>query len=220
VDKAGARVPRGFVSVIASKAPAIPSKESGRRELADWLVADTNPLTARVFANRVWHWLFGRGIVSTVDNFGIMGLPPSNLALLNHLALRLQSGGWSMKSLIKEIVMSHAYQLAATHDAKNFEADPENTLVWRMTPRRLDAECIRDAMLVVSGGLNLEAPVGSAVAQFGDGAIGGYPIKSLRAPLSDEPFLTASSDFRSVYLPVIKLLNDVVTVCELSQSLD
>jgi hypothetical protein len=218
VDKPGARVPRGFVSVIASKAPAIPSRESGRRELADWLVADTNPLTSRVFANRVWHWLFGRGIVSTVDNFGTMGQPPSNPALLDHLALRLQSGGWSMKSLIKEIVMSHAYQLAATHDAKNFEADPENTLVWRMTPRRLDAECIRDAMLAVSGGLNLEAPVGSAVAQYGDGAIGGFPIKILRAPLSDEPFLTASSDFRSVYLPVPRnAVPDVLTVFDFAE---
>lgn len=218
VEKPGARVQRGFVSVIASKAPSIPSRESGRRELADWLVADTNPLTARVFANRVWHWLFGRGIVSTVDNFGTMGQPPTNPALLDHLALRLQSGGWSMKSLIKEIVMSHAYQLAATHDAKNFEADPENTLVWRMTPRRLDAECIRDAMLAVSGGLNIEAPVGSAVAQQGDGAIGGYPIKSLRAPLSDEPFLTASSDYRSVYLPVPRnAVPDALTVFDFAE---
>jgi uncharacterized protein DUF1549/uncharacterized protein DUF1553/cytochrome c len=213
VDKAGARVPRGFVSAIAPKTPSISSKESGRRELADWLVADSNPLTARVLANRAWHWLFGQGIVSTVDNFGTMGQPPSNPALLDHLALRLQGNGWSMKALIKEIVMSGTYQLAATYEAKNFEADPENTLVWRMTPRRLDAECIRDAMLAVSGGLNFEAPVGSAVAQRGDGMIGGYPIKSLRAPLSDEQFLTASSDVRSVYLPVPRnALPDALTV--------
>lgn len=218
VDKPGSRVPRGFVSVIASKSPSIPSKESGRRELADWLVADTNPLTARVFANRVWYWLFGRGIVSTVDNFGAMGQPPSNPALLDHLALRLQSDGWSMKSLIKEIVMSHAYHLAATHDVRNFEADPENTLVWRMTPRRLDAECIRDAMLAVSGGLNIEAPVGSAVAQYGDGAIGGFPIKSLRAPLSDEPFLAAGGDMRSVYLPVPRnAVPDALTVFDFAE---
>ncbi len=218
VDKPGGKVSRGFVSAIAPAAPSIPTKESGRRELADWLVADSNPLTARVFANRVWHWLFGQGIVPTVDNFGTMGQPPSNPALLDHLALRLQGGGWSMKALIKEIVMSHAYQLAATHDVKNFEADPGNTLVWRMTPRRLDAECIRDAMLAVSGGLNIETPVGSAVAQRGDGMIGGYPIKSLRAPLSDEPFLTASSDVRSVYLPVPRnALPDALTVFDFAE---
>ena len=218
VEKPGVRVPRGFVSVIASKTPSLPSGESGRRELADWLVADANPLTARVFANRVWYWLFGRGLVSTVDNFGTMGQPPSNPALLDHLALRLQNGGWSMKSLIKEIVMSHAYRLAATHDAKNFEADPENALMWRMTPRRLDAECIRDAMLAVSGDLNFEAPVGSAVARCGDGAVGGFPIKSLRAPLSDEPFLTAGGDMRSVYLPVPRnAVPDALTVFDFAE---
>lgn len=218
VDKPGGKVARGFVSAIAPKAPAISSKESGRRELADWLVAESNPLTARVFANRVWHWLFGQGIVPTVDNFGTMGQPPSNPALLDHLALRLQGGGWSMKAFIKEVVMSHAYQLAATHDAKNFEADPENTLVWRMTPRRLDAECIRDAMLAVGGGLNNEPPAGSAVAQSGDGMIGGYPIKSLRAPLNDEPFLTASGDVRSVYLPVPRnALPDALTVFDFAE---
>lgn len=218
VEKPGARVPRGFVRVISSKEPSISSKESGRRELADWLVAESNPLTARVFANRVWHWLFGRGIVSTVDNFGTMGRPPSNPALLDHLALRLQDGGWSVKSLIKEIVLSHAYQLAATHDAKAFEADPENTLVWRMTPRRLDAECIRDAMLAVGGGLKLEAPVGSAVAQSGNGVIGGYPIKSLRAPVSDEPFLSAGSDIRSVYLPLPRnAVPDALTVFDFAE---
>ncbi|MDB6004791.1 MAG: Protein of unknown function (DUF1553)/Protein of unknown function (DUF1549)/Planctomycete [Prosthecobacter sp.] len=218
VDKPGARVPRGFVSAIASPAPAIPAKESGRRELADWLVAESNPLTARVFANRVWHWLFGQGIVPTVDNFGAMGQPPSNAALLDHLALRLQSGGWSMKALIKEILMSHAYQLAATHDPRNFEADPGNALVWRMTPRRLDAECIRDAMLAVGGGMNIEPPVGSAVAEIGDGMIGGYPIKSLRAPLSDEPFLTAKSDVRSIYLPVPRnAVPDALTVFDFAE---
>ncbi|WP_395743811.1 DUF1549 domain-containing protein [Prosthecobacter sp.] len=218
VDKAGAKVPRGFVDVITTRAPAMPSRESGRREMADWLVAETNPLTARVFANRVWYWLFGRGIVSTVDNFGTMGQPPSDPALLDHLALRLKSGSWSVKSLIKEIVMSHAYQLAATHDAKNFEADPENTLVWRMNPRRLEAECIRDAMLAVSGGLNTEAPVGSAVARCGDGAIGGFPIKSLRAPLTDESFLTAGGDMRSVYLPVPRnAVPDALTVFDFAE---
>ena len=218
VEKPGGRVRRGFVSAISASPAEISTRESGRRELAEWLVAPANPLTARVFANRVWHWLFGQGIVSTVDNFGTMGQPPSNPALLDHLALRLQAGGWSMKSLIREIVLSHAYQLAATHDAGNFEKDPENSLVWRMNPRRLDAECIRDAMLSVSGGLKVEAPVGSAVALSGDGAIGGYQIKNLRAPLTDEPFLTASGDYRSVYLPVPRnAVPDALTVFDFAE---
>ena len=218
VEKPGAAVPRGFVSVIGAKTPAMPANESGRRELADWLVAAENPLTARVFANRVWHLLFGRGIVETVDNFGTMGQPPANPALLDHLALRLQIGGWSVKEFIKEIVLSHAYQLAGSYDAKNFEADPENALGWRMTPRRLDAECIRDAMLAIGGGLRFDPPVGSAVAYRGDGAIGGFPIKSLRAPLSDEPFLTANNDIRSIYLPVPRnAVPDALTVFDFAE---
>lgn len=218
VDKPGAKVPRGFVSVLSAAAPAIPPRESGRRELAEWLVSSANPLTARVFANRVWHWLFGRGIVSTVDNFGTTGQPPASQPLLDHLALRLQVGGWSMKSLIKEIVMSRAYQLSSAHEARSFEVDPENSLVWHMSQRRLDAECIRDAMLAVSGGLKTEAPVGSAVAQCGDAAIGGFPIKSLRAPLSEELFLTAGGDMRSVYLPVPRnAVPDALTVFDFAE---
>ncbi|MBX7209967.1 MAG: DUF1549 domain-containing protein [Verrucomicrobiaceae bacterium] len=218
VEKAGDKVPRGFVSVISKRAPAISPKESGRRELADWLVSDENPLTARVIANRVWSWLFGRGIVESVDNFGTMGRLPANPALLDHLALRLRTNGWSVKSLIKEMVTSRAYRLASTYDEKCFEADPENALVWRMSPRRLDAESIRDAMLAVGGGLQLIAPTGSAVAQHGDAAIGGFPIKSLRAPLSDEPFLTAGNDWRSVYLPVPRnAVPDALTVFDFAE---
>lgn len=218
VEKPGARVPRGFVSALPAGTAEIPARESGRRELADWLVSSANPLTARVFANRVWHWLFGRGVVSTVDNFGTTGQPPANQPLLDYLALRFQDGGWSMKSLIKEIVMSRAYQMSSVHDAGSFEVDPENALVWHMSLRRLDAECIRDAMLAVSGGLQTEAPVGSAVAQSGDGAIGGFPIKSLRAPLSEEPFLTAGGDMRSVYLPVPRnAVPDALTVFDFAE---
>jgi len=218
VEKPGDKVARGFVSVISSKPAVIAQGQSGRRELADWLVSNDNPLTARVFANRVWHWLFGRGIVESVDNFGVMGQAPSNPALLDYLAMRLQVNGWSVKALIKEIVTSHAYQLASTYEARAFEIDPENALVWRMKPRRLDAECIRDAMLAVSGGLNLVAPIGSPVAQRGDAAIGGFPIKSLRAPLTDEPFLTASNDFRSVYLPLPRnAVPDALTIFDFAE---
>jgi hypothetical protein len=203
-EKPGERVPRGFVSLIPAGAASIPSNESGRRELAGWLTSNSNPLTARVSVNRVWYWLFGRGIVPTVDNFGTMGQPPSDPALLDHLAQRFQAENWSVKSLIKEIVLSRTYQMASTYDAASFEADPENALLWRVSPRRLEAECIRDAMLAVSGGLQSTPPIGSAVAEAGDGAIGGFQIKSLRAPLSDEPFLTAAGDFRSVYLPMAR----------------
>jgi len=203
VAKPTDKVPRGFVSILThGTPPQIPGAESGRKELAEWLVAPDNALTSRVFVNRVWHWIFGRGIVESVDNFGTTGQAPANPALLDYLALRFQEQGWSVKALIRDILLSHTYQLSSTYDEKDFTADPDNSLVWRMSPRRLDAECIRDAMLAVSGALNLEPPIGSAVAMVGDGSIGGYQIRNLRAPLNDEPFINAGGDQRSIYLPV------------------
>jgi hypothetical protein len=202
VDKPSEAVGRGLPTMLGAEATSISSTESGRRELADWLVSDTNPLTSRVFVNRVWHWMFGSGIVDSVDNFGTTGQSPSNSALLDHLASRFQENRWSLKTLIKEIVLSRSYQLASTFDNNNFEIDPANDLVWRMSPRRLDSESIRDAMLAVAGDLQLKPPVGSVIAQRGDAGIGGYPIKSMRAPLSDDLFLSTNTKYRSVYLPI------------------
>ena len=200
-DKPGEKVPRGFVSALSTgAAPVIPAKTSGRRELAEWIVAPENPLTARVLANRVWHWLFGRGIVESVDNFGTSGQPPTNAALLDHLALGLRDGGWSVKKLIREIVLSRTYQLGSAFDEKSFAADPENTLAWRMSKRRLDAECIRDAILATSQQLQLQPPVGSPVALAGDG-----PVSRPRRGGSDVA-INAATNVRSVYLPIIRNL--------------
>ena len=122
--------------------------------------------------NRVWLHLFGRGLVATPDNFGAAGQPPSHPELLDSLAVTFMDQGWSVKELIRQIVLSRAYQLASSHDARNFEADPDNTLVWRMSKKRLEAEAIRDAVLCASGRLIVEPPVGSAVAQAGEGLAG------------------------------------------------
>ena len=114
-------------------------------------------------ANRVWLHLIGRGLVPTPDNFGASGLPPSHPALLDHLAVTFADNGWSVKKLIRTIVLSRAYQLSSQFDAKNYEADPDNVLVWRMPQRRLEAEALRDAMLALSGRLDLTPPKGSPV---------------------------------------------------------
>lgn len=197
VDKPGDKVPRGFVSVLSDgNAPAIPAGTSGRKELAEWLTAPTNPLTSRVMVNRIWHWLFGDGIVESTDNFGTTGHLPSNQALLDNLALDFQAKGYSVKKMIREIVLSHAYQLSSTYNAKNFAADPENTLQWRMSKRRLDAECIRDAMLSVSGDLQYTAPIGDAIAMAGDGMINGPRGRGM-----NEAQLNVDTLVRSVYLP-------------------
>lgn len=199
-DRPGEFVPRAFPTVLtpAPQKP-IPNGTSGRRELANWLTSTDNPLTARVFVNRTWHWLFGRGIVESCDNFGTMGKLPSNQALLDYLALRFEASGWNVKALIRDIVLSRTYALSSNYDEHNFQADPENALTWRANKRRLDAECLRDAMLAVSGALDKAPPVGSVIAGQGDGIIGGPRNRGT----SEEAILNAGdrTGVRSVYLP-------------------
>lgn len=217
MNEPGERVPRGFpASLFTSSAPAIPPTTSGRRELADWITNVRHPLTPRVMVNRLWHWLFGQGIVSSVDNFGTMGTPPVNQPLLDHLVTRLVGNAWSIKATIREIVLSRSYQLASTYDAANFTTDPQNALVWRHSRRRLDAECIRDAMLTASGQLQLTPPVGSAVAQAGEGPIGstGGFIR-----INEDTLINATASYRSVYLPIARdLLPDALAVFDYSEA--
>ncbi len=194
LDQPGEVVPRGLVQVLCAETPAPIAAGSGRRELADWLASPANPLTARVMVNRVWLHLFGRGLVPTPDNFGAAGQPPSHPELLDHLAVKFMDDGWSVKRLIRRIVLSRAYQLDSAHDPRNFEADPDNVLVWRMSKRRLEAEALRDAMLFVGGQLAAEPPVGSAVARTGEGLALFVRVAGL----------DASDTHRSVYLPVVR----------------
>ena len=195
VNDLGDRVSRGFVKVLTlPSTPQVNPDQSGRMQLAAWISSRQNPLTARVFANRVWFHLFGRGIVPTIDNFGALGEPPSNQALLDYLAVRFMEGGWSVKQLIKEVMLSRSYQLSSEHSEANYAADPDNTLVWRMNRRRLEAEAIRDAVLYVAGSLDLERPTGSPTQQI-DGEIG-------RRARTDA--LTKEVTYRSAYLPMVR----------------
>jgi cytochrome c553/mono/diheme cytochrome c family protein len=215
VHSKGDKVPRGFLQVVSYGSPALPpAKESGRRELAAWLTSTTNPLTARVLANRIWHHLFGVGLVRTVDNFGSTGETPSHPELLDHLAMRLKSDGWSTKSLIREIVLSRTYGLASSgewragsEESKTSTAsalhsplltphstDPENRLLWRQNRRRHSAEAIRDAMLQTSDSLDR--------TMFG---------RTLRNPKQDGPNANIGEmtyvfddSRRSVYTPILR----------------
>jgi cytochrome c553 len=154
VHRLGETVPRGFLSAVGPAPPApLPRDASGRRELADWLASPENPLTARVFVNRAWHWLFGAGLVRTPDEFGTTGEPPSHPELLDHLASRFVADGGSIKRLVRAIVLSRAYRLAS---AEPPASDPENRLLAVRRPRRLEAECLRDAMLAAAGTLRPE----------------------------------------------------------------
>ena len=141
--------------------PKVNPNQSGRLELAQWLTSEKNPLTQRVIVNRIWQHLFHQGIVTSVDNFGVNGDRPSHPELLDYLARQFVQGGWSVKKLVRMVVLSHSYRLSAESSPANIAVDPANRLVWRHSPRRLEAEEIRDAMLAVSGKLNLARPEAS-----------------------------------------------------------
>jgi hypothetical protein len=151
----GAIAPRGVLQVANyGPVPKMPTNASGRLELADWVADPANPLTARVMANRVWHWLIGEGLVRTVDNFGTTGESPSHPELLDHLAVQFVQQGWSVKKLIRAIALSKTYRLSSARGEQ--PEDPENRLLAHMNHRRLDAEALRDTMLSVGGTLKLE----------------------------------------------------------------
>ncbi len=188
VQTQGDVVPRGVLrAATPGAAPAMPKDQSGRVQLADWLVAKENPLTARVYVNRAWHWLFGAGIVRTPDNFGVTGEKPSHPALLDHLAASFVEDGWSVKKLVRRLVLSSAYRMASTPSASALELDPENRLFSRANRRRLDAESLRDTLLGAGGRLQLD---------------GGGP--SFPASLSSDYGYKADDVRRSVYVPVFR----------------
>lgn len=189
VRRLGEKVPRGFVSVCCpdSSQPNIGDGQSGRLQLANWLTNPQHPLTARVYVNRVWRHLFGRGIVATTDNFGEMGKRPTHPELLDFLANQFIADGWSTKRLIKWIVQTEAYRLAHAANANSAAIDPENRFLWRANRRRADVEVLRDAMLSISGEIDL--------------AQGGRTIRKLSQYDLGYEFNTVR---RSVYVPAFR----------------
>ena len=192
----GDTVTRGFLTIgSVGHIPELDRSTSGRLALAEWLTQDDNPLTARVAVNRIWQHLFGRGLVATVDNFGANGDRPTHPELLDWLASDFKTNGWSVKQTIRRIMTSRVYRLGSQRNSDAEAIDPANHLLWRANHRRLEAESIRDAMLVVSGKLDADPAKGSAVLKAGNGIIG----RSLKV----DGF--ASDDTkRSVYLPIVR----------------
>ena len=144
----GQIVARAIPGVFATGNDDFEITGSGRLELANWLTQPDHPLTARVMANRIWQHLFGRGIVATPSNFGRLGQPPTHPELLDYLAVRLVESGWSIKSLIREIMTSQAYQQASITTTDNLSRDPNNEWFGRMNRKRLDAEALMDTLAV------------------------------------------------------------------------
>jgi mono/diheme cytochrome c family protein len=193
--KLGEVVPRHVPAVI--KGPAVPqfsASQSGRQELARWLVDPQHPLTSRVIVNRVWRWHFGKGLVRTTDNFGLLGEAPSHPELLDWLARRFVAGGWSIKSLHRLILLSATYQQSSAAGSETIARDPENRLFGRAEIRRLEAEEVRDALLAVGGRLDL-TPGGSLLTVKNRAYFFDHTSKDLT---------DYTSRRRSIYLPVVR----------------
>jgi cytochrome c553 len=196
----GRRVPRGVPVVLEVDGPiAVPRAASGRRELAEWLVDPRNPLADRVIVNRLWRWHFGRGIVPSTDNFGVVGEPPTNQPLLDWLATEFVARGRSLKAMHRLIMLSAAWRRSSdpaaspTADVAR-RVDPDNTLWWRADVRRLEAESIRDAMLAAAG--TLDRKLGGSLLQAANRAFI-FDHTSKDETRYDVPR-------RSLYLPVIR----------------
>lgn len=193
LEKPRGVAPRGVPQVLAEE-PIEIGDGSGRLELARWIASEDNPLTARVWVNRVWLHLFGAGLVPSPDNFGQGGTAPTHPELLDWLAVNFVQNGWSTKALVREIVLSHAYRIDSSTDRANEALDPDNETLWRMRERRLEAEAIRDAMLFAAGVLSPERPVGSPT----NGMEGGLRSEELAG------FATREKPVRSIYMPALR----------------
>ena len=192
----GDNCPRRFPSIISDpNQPALPKDHSGRLELAQWLTDAKNPLTARVFVNRVWRWKFGRGIVASVDNFGALGDLPTHPELLDWLATSfVKEDGWSLKKLQKRIMLTNTYMMSGKYDEKSAEIDVDNHYLWRFPRQRLEAEAIRDSIFAVSG--ILDRTMGGSMMKF-------KPREYVTSTASQET-IKYDSPRRAIYLPVIR----------------
>ena len=187
----GEPVPRGFLSFGLKEKQRLPnSSRSGRLQLAQWLTQKDHPLTSRVMSNRIWRWHFGRGIVASTDNFGKLGDRPSHPQLLDWLSLRFVESGWSVKQMHRLIMLTNTYQMSSKYSSVAAEQDPENRLLWRIKRRRLEAEAIRDAIMMVSGGLTFE--------------MGGSILGIKKEGYVERGKIDYDRNRRAVYLPVIR----------------
>ncbi len=206
----GDEIPRGMLEAFGANHTSPGTATSGRRELAEWLVTADHPLTSRVLVNRVWRWHFGgQALVDSPDDFGTRGRSPTHPALLDFLAKQFTQDGWSLKSLHKTIVMSRTWQRSGHHpnSAAMNKTDPENTLYWKRTPHRLEAEAFRDAVLTVSGQLNPTAPA-SAPPQVKSQDPSPEDLLKNREVYEGYPH-------RSVYLPIVRChLYDLLTLLD------
>ncbi len=206
--------PRGDMKLpVLPPMPKVPEQSSGRLEFAQWLTQPTHPLTSRVMVNRLWQHLFGEGLVRTPDDFGHTGAEPSHPELLDHLAIRFVTKGWSVKRMIRELMLSRTYRLSAkSAEPRAWSPRPANTspspgsmphaqhpdagnqLYWRQNPKRLELEPLRDTLLQLAGQLRFDRPAGIQVA--GTGGKGRHGVT--------RGLLDIGEPYRTIYLPVVR----------------
>jgi hypothetical protein len=192
----GQKVERGFLQVVNTGLRKVERKDqSGRAELADWIISANHPLTARVMVNRIWQHMLGEGLVRSVDNFGHLGEMPSHQELLDTLAVEFVNNRWSVKSLIRRIALSRTYAMGPAYDESSFLTDPDNRLLWHANRKRMPAESLRDTMLLISGELDLTADE-SPVAGLGALAIDNSSQNSSGRE--------TDAVKRSLYLPIVR----------------
>jgi hypothetical protein len=202
--KLGDVVPRRVPVVFTSlERPQFVAQQSGRLELARWLTEDRHPLTYRVIVNRVWRWHFGKGLVRTPDNFGMLGEAPTHPELLNWLAYRFVERGTSLKDLHRLIMLSSSYQQSSIPDPETAKVDLDNRLWGRAETRRLEAEAVRDALLAVSG--KLDRTAGGSLLQVKN--------REFFFDHTSKDKTSYASYRRSLYLPVVR--NHVYDVFQL-----
>ncbi len=193
------KVPRKFIAVLTNQKKGFKSAGSGRMELANAIVNSDNPLTARVMVNRIWYYLFGKGIVETVDNFGLQGRLPSNPALLDFLATEYQRNGWSTRKLMRSILLTDTFQRSVETDTDIVEKDPENIYLASYPKRRLEAEMIRDGLLATAGNLNT-AMYGASVPVHISGFMNGRGKPSSSGPLDGNGRRSVYQEIRRNFL--------------------
>ena len=212
----GEAVSPGFLSVLSPTGAgmAAPVGEPGRcsrLRLAQWLTDPNHPLTARVAANRIWQYHFGKGLVGTASDFGVNGERPSHPELLDWLATEFMARRWSVKSMHRLIMTSSTYRQSSRWDAAAAKADPENRLLWRFSPRRIEAENVRDSILVASGSLNREMG-GPGIypridrAVIGTGSTNKWPVDVEEGPATWRRSVYIFQK-RSVVLPLLEVFD-------------
>lgn len=192
----GEIIPRGFLQVASwDGQPVVNPVQSGRLQLAEWIADARNPLTARVYVNRIWAHLMGAGLVRTVDNFGRNGEQPTHPELLDRLAAEFIAHNWSTRWLVREIVSSRTYRLSSAWQQHHWQTDPENRLHWRASRRPISAESIRDSLLQAAGELS---------TQIGEAPVAALGTLVTQNNADDKGVELSSNSTRTIYQPVIR----------------